>query len=232
MTVTQFFDFILNLIFPNVCGMCNKISKKSICDDCLNQIVIYKDNKKINKFKDLKIKLNSDIYFDEQMYFYKYQGEIRDKLIQYKFGDKPYLYKMFSEMIYNKNLIEFCRNYNVIIPVPIDMKRMKQRGYNQTELIAKEIQNKLKSESIELEFVNNVLYKTKNRKPQSTMETKQDRIENIRDVYDICNSEKIKNKNVIILDDIFTTGSTVNECAMVIKQCGTNKIGIITIARD
>src|SRR5574344_1533709 len=108
MTVPQFFNLILDLIFPNVCGMCNKISKKSICDECLNQIEIYKNINKIECFNQLSLKLNSKIYFDEQIYFYKYQGEIREKLIQYKFNDKPYYYKMFAELIISEKLINFC----------------------------------------------------------------------------------------------------------------------------
>lgn len=228
MTVPRFFNFILDLIFPNVCGICNQISNKSICKKCMDEIVKYKITRKVCKFNKLKQKLKSKIYFDEQIYFYKYQGLIREKIIEYKFGDKPYLYKMFSEMILDEKLQLFCENYDVIIPVPIDKKRMNNRGYNQTYLIAKELVKNLKNIKLE----NKVLYKSKSIKPQSTMNSKEDRISNIKGVFSISNSYVVNKKRVIIFDDIFTTGSTVNECAKVLKQSGVKKVGIITIAKD
>lgn len=226
MTVPQFFDKILDLLFPNVCGMCNKLSKQSICKDCIREIQIHKNVQKITKFKNLK--LNSKIYFDEQIYFYNYQGIIRKKIIEYKFGDKPYLYKMFSEMVLDEKMMRFCKNYNLIIPVPIDKKRMKERGYNQTELIIKEIVKNVPH----IIIANNVLYKAKNINPQSTMNSRQERIQNIKGVFEIHNVDIINGKNVIIFDDVFTTGSTANECAKVLKQAGAKQVEIITIAKD
>lgn len=118
----------------------------------------------------------------------------------------------------------------MIIPVPISKKRMKERGYNQSLLILKYLLQKNKLNNIYLE--DKILYKVKNIKPQSSMKTKQDRINNIKGVYEVKNNLKIKNKRIIIFDDIFTTGSTVNECAKIVKQAGAEKIGVITIAKD
>lgn len=228
MTVPQFINYILNFIFPNVCGICNKISDISICSQCSEKIQKYKCIQRQSNFKRLRIKLKSQIYFDEQIYFYKYQDIIRKKIIEYKFGDKPYLYKMFSEMIFSKELIEFCKKYDIITPVPIDKKRMSTRGYNQTYLIAKEIHNNLEN----IKLTSKVLYKVKSIEPQSTMNCKQDRINNIKGAFIIKEPKLINEKSVIIFDDVFTTGSTVNECAKILKQSGAKKVGIITIAKD
>lgn len=227
MTVPQFFNLILNLIFPNVCGICNQISKSSICENCFIEIQKYRCIQKRKRFKNLELKLKSKIYFDEQIYFYEYKGVIRKKIIEYKFGDKPYLYKMFSESIYTRDLVDFCKKYNMIIPVPLDKKRMRNRGYNQTYLIAKQLSNLLN-----IIIHNQVLYKAKNIKPQSTMNCKQERIDNIKGVFQIKKHEIINGKAVIIFDDIFTTGSTANECAKILKENGAKKVGIITIAKD
>ena len=82
-----------------------------------------------------------------------------------------------------------------------------------------------------LESYNDVLAKVKNNKPQSTL-NKSERKENTKDVYKLVNFEKIYTKKVLIFDDVYTTGATVNECAKTLKQAGTNKIGILTIAKD
>ena len=76
-----------------------------------------------------------------------------------------------------------------------------------------------------------MLKKEKHNQPQSSL-NKQQRKENVKDVYKVQNELKIKNKNILLLDDIYTTGSTANECAKMLKQAGGKKVGILTIARD
>ena len=76
-----------------------------------------------------------------------------------------------------------------------------------------------------------LLYKTKDTIPQSVLD-KDKRIENIKGAYYIKNEQILKNKKVLLIDDIFTTGSTVNECSKILKQVGVKEIGIFTLARD
>lgn len=165
---------------------------------------------------------------------YKYEDIIRKKLIEFKFDGKAHLYKTFGEMIYTKQLINFIKNFDIIIPVPISRKRMKERGYNQSELVIKYVIKKLKQENIKvnINLEKQCLYKIKNIKAQSTMKTAKERQNNIKGAYVVKNKNKILGKNIIIFDDIFTTGSTANECAKALKYSGARKIGIITIAKD
>lgn len=206
---------ILNLIYPNVCGMCDEISKESICNKC---------KIKINKL----IKANRveyiDKYFNSHIYIFKYEGIIRDKLLQYKFDEKSYLYKFFAEiMLNNCNLIDTC---DIILAVPIHKKRFIKRGYNQSELIARYLAKKLNTE-----YSNKVLIKVFNNKPQSTL-NKTSRQANVLGMYKVINSQKIQNKNILLIDDIFTTGCTLNECAKVLKFNGAKSIAVLTVAKD
>ena len=156
-----------------------------------------------------------------------YEGIIRKKIIEYKFNEKSYMYKTFSNYILTNK--EFCKkieNYDIIIPVPISKVRLKTRGYNQSYLIAKEL-----SENLNIKLINNCLYKTQNIIEQSKL-NKEDRIKNIQDVYSLKNGKKLENKKILIFDDIFTTGSTVNECSKILYQARPKKIGILTIAKD
>ena len=121
----------------------------------------------------------------------------------------------------------FFEKYDIIIPVPMTDKKIKERGYNQTEVIAKIISKNIPNITIQ----KSVLIKYKNNKVQSKLNKKQ-RQKNVQDVYKLNNEEKIKEKNILIFDDIYTTGATCNECARVLKQANPNKIGIITIAKD
>lgn len=148
-------------------------------------------------------------------------------ILDYKFNDKSYLYKTFVNfLLKNKKIFENIKKYDTIIPVPISKKRYKERGYNHSLLIAKEI-----ARQTNLKLVNNCLIKTKNIIEQSKL-NKEDRQQNIQGVYKLQNEQLIKNKNVILVDDIYTTGSTVNECSRMLKQGKTNKIGVLVLAKD
>lgn len=166
-------------------------------------------------------------YFDEHIYLFKYQGLIREKIINYKFNEKAYLYKTFVNFwLIDENTCRIISSYDIIIPVPISKKRYKQRGYNQSELLAKEI-----AKNTEIKLEKKCLYKNKDIIEQSKL-NKEDRAKNIQNVYNCKNSLKIENKKILLIDDIYTTGSTVNECSKVLKNNKVQKIGILTIAKD
>ena len=211
-------DF-LNLCYPNVCGVCEKINNNYICNKC---------NMKIKQYKKSNIdNIDSNKRFNTHAYIFIYDGIIRKKIIKYKFLNAPYLYYFFSSVILDDlKLIEYIKQFDIIIPVPIHKKRRKKRGYNQSELIAKELSKKL---NIQLHM--NVLYKYINNLPQSSL-NQEERKHNIKDAYILKNKELIKNKNILIFDDIYTTGNTVNECSKLLKNAQVNNIGVLTIAKD
>ena len=208
---------ILELIYPTTCGFCGKICKEAICKKCEINLRKYEINL-IRKNKK---------YYSQSMHLYRYEGDIRNKIIDYKFNNKPYLYKTFAKIILkNKKICVFLKSYDIIIPVPIHKQRKLKRGYNQTELIAKEI---VKNTNLKLE--NKVLFKTKNIMPQSML-NKSKRQQNVKNAFIIKNPKNIFNKKVLLFDDIYTTGSTALECAKILKKHGAQKIGVLTIAKD
>ena len=202
--ILYFINCAINFIYPNVCGICDKICKSDLCKKC--EI----DLKNIAKFK---IDTYTDKNFKKHIYLFRYEGIIKESLIKFKFNEKPYIYKSFANfLIKNKKICRFLKSYDIIIPVPIHYNRKVTRGYNQSALIAKEIAKKL-----DIEYRENVLYKKVNNRPQSK-KSKEDRIINVIGVYYTKNEDEIFNKKVLLLDDIYTTGSTVNECAKVLKE--------------
>lgn len=209
---------LLEFIYPNVCGFCNKICKEEICNKCRMKIKKYQINIVIKP---------PNRYFNELISIFKYEGIIREKILQYKFNDKAYMRNTFAKIILkNKKLCGLLKKYDIIIPVPIHKSRKAQRGYNQTQLIASKI-----AEYMDIEFCNNVLVKNKNTIAQSKLNRKK-RIENIKGAFDILNLEKVQGKNVLLFDDIYTTGSTANECSRILKTAGAKTVGILTIAKD
>ena len=168
-----------------------------------------------------------DKYFNELMYIFRYEGQIRKLIIDYKFNDKSYLYKMFVNfLLKNQKIFENIKNYDTIIPVPISKKRKNERGYNQSLLIARNI-----AEKTNLELMNNCLIKTKNIIEQSKL-NKEDRLQNIQGVYDLKNKKLLENRKILLIDDIYTTGSTANECSKTLRAAKPDKVGILVLAKD
>lgn len=152
---------------------------------------------------------------------------MRKLILDYKFNEKPYIYKTFVNfLLNNKKIFEKIKKYDTIIPVPISKKRLKERGYNQSLLIAKEI-----CKRTNLKIMNNCLIKTKNIIEQSKL-NKEERLQNISGVYNLKNKQLLNNKKILLIDDIYTTGSTANECSKTLKNGKPDKIGVLVLAKD
>lgn len=223
----KIFTYLLSLIFPTICGFCGKINDSPICEDCLNNLEQIKKS-------NIQVYNSNNFFFQEHFYLFDYKDEIRDKIIQYKFQEKSYLFHTFSTLfITDSNFQNFIKNYDYIISVPLHKQRLKVRGYNQSELIAKEI-----AKHFNIRYCKDLLLKKNYIPAQSTL-TRLERQQNVQNAFSL-NVKKLQPEflsncnfsNIAIFDDIFTTGATANECAKALKQLGFKKIGIITIAKD
>ncbi len=209
-------------IYPQMCGICGKIASNSLCKKCEIELKKQLDINIIKEGKEIE-----DKYFNELIYMFKYEGQIRKLIIDYKFNEKAYIYLTFVNfLLKNQKIFENIKNYDTIMPVPISEKRLRERGYNQSLLIAKKV-----SQHTNLELVNNCLIKTKNIIEQSKL-NKEERVRNIQGVYKLKNKKIIENKKILLIDDIYTTGSTVNECSKILRQGNPDKIGILVLAKD
>lgn len=229
------FEKALEYIFLPSCGVCGKLGEGYLCKNCekeLGKYVINFNNIHINKlvknlYQEKKHKGKNKRKNIKKFHIFKYEDLVRKLIIQYKFNDKAYLYKMFCEFIVkNKKSFDFINSYDIILPVPIHKKRRKQRGYNQSELIAREL-----AKNVQIKCYTDVLVKIKNNKPQSTLSGKL-RKENTKNVYKLNNFEKIENKKILIFDDIYTTGATVDACIRELKNANVSEIGVLTLAKD
>ena len=219
----EILEKILDIFYPQTCSICGKLNAKSLCNKCKIKL-----EKEFN-FQTEDYSQDLEKNFKEHHYFFRYENLIRNQILSLKFQEKPYIYKTIAYFLENKRKnFENLKKYDIIIVVPISKKRQKERGYNQSELLAKEI-----SKMLSIKIEKNIIRKIKNTPPQSSL-NKEQRQENIRGVYKAFNIEKIENKNILIIDDIYTTGNTVNECAKVLVEKGIHKqrIGVLTIAKD
>ena len=224
-----FYDKIFNLFFPAKCGFCENITGNYnyICSNCEKQK--YNEDREHCVLCGKKIYLEKNIcsncrerrvYYEKLIFFGEYKEVLKDKIISYKFNDRSYLYNFFAELLFPKLVDE---KIELITSVPISRKRMKERGYNQSELIAKKL-----SKLLEIQH-KNLLIKKHETKRQSEL-SKIERSINVRNSFEIIKNNEIKNKNILLIDDVFTTGATVNECSRIIKAAGVNSIKVAVIA--
>lgn len=203
-------DWLLEAIYPTICGFCGTICKESLCKKCEIELT-----KKIHAKRHIYLTRN----ITEHLYIFDYQEAIREKIISYKFQEEAYLAKTFVKILLkDKKVGVFLQKYDIIVPVPISNKRMRQRGYNQSELLLKEM-----AKIIPLVYQNKLLKKVKDTVAQSTL-GKEERMRNLQDVYKVTNKEVINNKKILLFDDIFTTGSTAEECSKELKRAGAKEI--------
>ena len=208
----------LNILFPPKCIFCGKINKDSICKKC---------EIKINYLKKDKIKKMPNENFTYHIYAYDYKNEIREKMLDLKFQDKPETSEAFAKLLLkNEKICRFLKSYDIIIPVPMYIKKQKMRGYNQSSLIANKI-----AKHLNMQYAENVLIKTKQTEMQSRLDASQ-RQNNVKNAYECKNMQKIRNKKVILFDDIYTTGSTARECTKALKEADTKEIAVLTFAKD
>ncbi len=215
-------ETVLDFIFPPVCGFCGKIGEGNLCKECKENTI-----HSISYLNQLDFYQGKDTFIDEHFYLFSYTKTIREKILQYKFEDKAYLANTIYEFFMNnEKLYGFLKKYDIMIPIPISSSRKRERGYNQSEILARKI-SKMAGIPIEMQ----VLKKEKHNQPQSSLKKVQRR-ENVKNVYKVQNELKIQDKKILLLDDIYTTGSTANECARILKIANCQMVGILTIAKD
>lgn len=194
-----------------------------------------------NNTKNIKIKeilKNRIFYFkkEQTIYFLPYKNKlVRKMLYDFKFKKKFVISKFLGEILY-ENLNEILydlkiqENFNnpILIQIPISFSRKLQRGYDQNSLIIKEF-CKLGGDNF-LKIEKNILYKKLLTSPQSKTKKKKERLKNIKNSFKVKNVEKIKNKNILLFDDIKTSGATLNEAKKILKKAGVKKIIFLTIA--
>lgn len=209
---------LLNIIYPKRCFWCMKKINENLtytCEKCSN-ILEYR----LNECLDVVM---HDSYFDRLISCFLYKGEIREKILKFKFFNKPFLGKVFSKYI-AYILKKKDISIDLIVPVPMYYMRYFVRGYNQSEILAKVI-----SDEVGVRFSSNVLKKIRKSRVQSTLNAK-DRKNNVMNTYSVNKKNEILGKSILLVDDIYTTGATVDECSKVLKENGAEKIIVVTIA--
>jgi len=216
-TISNIAESILKIIYPDKCIVCHKIISEAcdlgICRNCINDFYI---------FTGEICRSNFDRNNGFSMFLYT--KPIKEIIHKFKYNDCGYYAKVMGikmgEFLLKQNIFS-C---DFIIPVPIHWRRERERGFNQAEIMAKEI-----SKILKVTMLSDILIRIKDTKPQFGLNT-ESRINNIKDAFEVTKPNKFPGKDILIIDDIYTTGSTIHECIRIIKNCGARNVYYFTLA--
>lgn len=213
--------FLINALFPNSCMVCNKLVSHNyhtgVCSNCFKNTKFFN----LNSHSELH-EIIKKSYFDSFDSQFIYQYIIDKAILNFKFHDMPQNGKHLAKLMTNK-ISNLKINDALLVPVPIHSKRLITRKYNQASILAKSL-SKLNN----IKYSNKALLRIKNT-PHQTGQNAKTRNKQLQDAF-LANSKIVENKNIILIDDVFTTGSTVNLCAKELKEKGAKSVHVITIA--
>jgi ComF family protein len=230
-------EFFLNLFFPSSCINCQR-EGDFLCQDCFSLIDV-SPNQYCPFCRPPKVVLDGKTCFackrtknlDGLWFAAPYQNFIIKRLIS-QFKYEPYvksLSKPLSLLIIKHFQMldqEMSFTGTVLVPVPLTKRKLRQRGFNQSEEIAKEL-----STFFKIPLVSDVLARIKETSPQIELSGNQRQV-NVKGAFFCQKPEIAKNKKIFLVDDVFTTGSTMEECSRVLKGAGAREVWGVAIARE
>lgn len=224
-------DFLLDLIFPNRCLFCDKVISwdKPYHEECFNKLEYTKDDycdKCGQKPCACKYKEGQRVlpYYDTCMSVVYYKTSARELLLNFKYGNTPNASEFIAKMIYDKLMEEYDFVNPIIVPVPMLKADKRKRGYNQAELIAKHL---AKLSGFELNSKS--LVKVKKTNSQKRL-SETERRKNLIKAFEVKDKSIFSEREIILVDDVITTGATLNECAKMIKRAGAEKVNAVVFA--
>ena len=223
---------VLNVLYPKTCCFCGKVCRTDICKKCEENITYIEE--------PLCKKCGKPIRYEEKEYctdctenrfsyeqgrsVWLHTGKVRWSVYQFKYHNRRIYGEFYAKEMFRlyEKLIKSW-NIDVIIPIPLHWRRRQKRGYNQAEIVARNL-----GKMIGLPVCSKAVVRVRNTRPQKELNHKE-RKKNMKDAFRLTKHCETW-KNVLLIDDIYTTGNTVDSLAVLLKQHGVHKVCFLTIS--
>ena len=226
-TVKNFYADLLNLIWPKVCACCgNRLFKNedTICFLCLANIPRTNYHMWIeNNFHQL-FWGKTEVKYATAYYYFNKHSKYRHLIHKLKYHSQPNIgIKLGLEMGYELKHSVF-NNIDLIIPVPLHPKRQFKRGYNQSTMIAIGLGKAMEKPIDDKSLIRNIETQTQTKK------NRYERFENVSSIFLVKNKVAIQNKHILLVDDVVTTGATLESCITELQNSGAKFVSVATLA--
>ena len=212
----KFLDSLLDLLYPRRRAFCHRISPEGepVCNACAGKLPYTRGAEQRQRLPGIPVCI-SPLY---------YEGDVRQSLLRYKFGGRREYAKIYGEFL-TKCIDENGMSCDSITWTPLSRKRLRCRGYDQARLLAEEIAERTGIPCRQL------LRKIRNNPAQSGSGSPEKRRANVLGVYVCADEEAVRGRQILLVDDIVTTGATLSECAKILHRAGAAGVSACTLAR-
>lgn len=219
---------IINLFFPKVCYACHNLlndNEDTICMDCRHDLPItnfhFDNNDSVAKVLYGRAKIENGT----ALFRFEKKGNVQRLIHNLKYKDHEHIGFILGNWLGGElKTLESYKNIDVVIPVPLHKNKLKKRGYNQVALFGQQV-----AEALNADYLDDVLVKVTNTKSQVNKK-RLARWTNSDELFTLKNIEAIDNKHILVVDDIITTGATLEACISILNQAKNIKISIATMA--
>ncbi|MGB9082149.1 MAG: ComF family protein [Desulfuromonadaceae bacterium] len=238
-SVKQFFHALLDVLLPPICHICHSFIPDAvpphICPDCRERLprvasplcpicgipfVGAGDDHRCGAC------LAHPPRFDTARAHFLYEGAIRDLIHSFKYNQRTHLrYPLALLALEGVDGFLADQAPQLIVPVPLHRSRLRQRGFNQAVLLGRVL-----SRQLSLAMLPDTLVRTRPTEPQVDLSAAERRL-NVKGAFSVPRPDRVEGKRILLLDDVMTTGSTMNECAKELKKAGAGMVIAVTIAR-
>lgn len=220
------FKSITDFLFPKICLVCGS-EREYLCEKCIFQLEkpafkCFRCNRK-NPFGLYCVTCRKPFLPDRIIATFKYEGRLKEAIHQYKYEDAYILSKDLAKgLIPLVKKLENYKSYDLAF-IPLSSEKTRSRGYNQAKLLADEVGEKLKLRVVDL------MQRLPQEETQVLSQTKVARKQNIKGVFQIKKNADIPER-IILIDDVVTTGATVEEATKILKRAGVRKVVVVALA--
>ena len=225
--IKEIANSFIDFVYPAYCLSCKRRLEGRdclLCPTCWHDLPLFPENYSI--VEEIRQKSEHNRYLTHVFSIYEFSEIVKSFIHQLKYEHRPIVAAYILKHMPNSFIKAlWSLHTDIIIPVPLHRRRKKERGYNQSAVIGKYLSKILQTPQCET-CLHRIVYT----KTQTKLDINQ-RIENVTGVFIVSESKVILNKKILIVDDVITTGSTINACAKELLSCGASEINAFSLAK-
>ena len=237
--MTTFAGLVADWFYPRVCPGCGEVSDRAgrhLCWNCLSRVDLYSSGlcTLCGRFAEGQVShafvcgacKQAKPWFDRARAAGRFSGVLREQVHQFKYGQALWLKNDLTDLLQGCLSAHFDPEaVDVVLPVPLHPVRQRERSYNQAALLARELAHR-----IDRRYDGKALVRVRTTGSQTLLDAAHRRM-NILGAFSVAQPEWVRHRCVLLVDDVMTTGATLNECARMLKKTGAHTVWAVTVGR-